>query len=351
MSDPVRPTTYRDIAVKAGVSSASVSLALRGNPRISAPVTLRIQQVAQEMGYRPNPLLSAYQASVRAQKPVKFQSILGWINDTPDENFWKRPYMKPMLEGARIRATALGYQIDEIWIPNVSIEYPEDNFKRWEKILMARGIHGVVLPYLDRVQHYMLNWKNFSVISLGKHNSLAEESRIHLPVTFEHNRVAPDYAYNMRLAAMQLRRAGCRRIGLAISPNLDSLTDHAYSTQFTGLWIKWPVKERVPIIYSDWVAPVKDWAVKYQPDAVICSHSEILTALKLAKLSIPKQTRLIHMNLAPDVAEWSGIDCRVNLLGSAAVDMVIADLQRNERGVPAYSKEVCIEGMWREGKT
>ncbi len=351
MNEPTRPPTYRDIAAKAGVSGATVSLALRNDPRISEAVRIKVRAVAEEIGYRPNPLLAAYQSSVRAQKPAKFRAVLGWINDSPDESNWQRPFMKPILDGARARASELGYQMDEIWVPNIREEDPAGNFKRWERILLARGIHGVLLPFLYRQQHYLLPWTNFSVVCMGKHHALVEESRIHIPENFEHHRVASDYTYNIRLAIKTLRESGRRRIGLAISHFLDSEADHTYSAQFLWFSSKWPVKERVPILFSDNEGEIKVWAKKHQPDAVICGHSVFRSVLAAPGLDVPKQTRLVHINVAPDVADWSGIDRRMPLLGSAAVDMVTSHLQRNERGVPPYAKEMTIEGVWVEGRT
>lgn len=44
----------KDVARAAGVSDATVSLALSGNPRISEATRKRVKTVAQELGYRPN---------------------------------------------------------------------------------------------------------------------------------------------------------------------------------------------------------------------------------------------------------------------------------------------------------
>lgn len=69
--------TVRDIAAEEGVSAAAVSLALRNSGQVSEGLRERVREAAERMGYRPNPLLAAYQAQVRALKPVKFQASIG----------------------------------------------------------------------------------------------------------------------------------------------------------------------------------------------------------------------------------------------------------------------------------
>ena len=44
-----------DVARRAGLSKATVSLALNGSTRINAQTRARLQALAREMGYRPNP--------------------------------------------------------------------------------------------------------------------------------------------------------------------------------------------------------------------------------------------------------------------------------------------------------
>jgi DNA-binding LacI/PurR family transcriptional regulator len=51
-------TTVRDVAARAGVSAATVSRALRGNPSISAATRLRVEQAAAELGYTLAPTAS-----------------------------------------------------------------------------------------------------------------------------------------------------------------------------------------------------------------------------------------------------------------------------------------------------
>ena len=55
---PETPILIKDIATKAGVSNFTVSMALRGSPRISLRRREQIQLLAQELGYRRNHLAS-----------------------------------------------------------------------------------------------------------------------------------------------------------------------------------------------------------------------------------------------------------------------------------------------------
>jgi LacI family transcriptional regulator len=303
------------------------------------------------MGYVPNPLLAAYQATVRTSKPVKFQASLGWINDHPEKEWWDFPWIKPMRDGARARAAALGYALDELWIPDVRKDDWNGNAGKWQRILKARGIFGVILPMLDRAHHGVLAWEGYSVVCIGRHHLGLEKSTFSVETIHEHHRVNSNDFANTHLALLHLRKAGCRRIGLAISVYEDRGTDTTCSAAYLRAALEWPVKERLPILFSDYPDEVEQWARKHKPDAVLCAHSNVPKWIKRAGLKIPGDVRIAHLNLAPDVAGWSGIDRRLDLLGSAAVDLLSAHLQRNERGVPPYAKEMLIEGVWVEGKT
>jgi len=328
---------------------ATVSLALRNDPRISAPVRERIQQLAVEMGHRPNPLLSAYQASVRSKKPAAFRATLGWLNDHPDKDFWRKPWTEPLWEGAHGRARELGYELDEIWFPEIRVEEPEENVRKIQKILRARGIAGVILPSLNRAQHLVQPWDGFAVVCIGGHHHFVEHSTIRVKTIYEHHTVNPDALYNIHLAFEKLREGGRKRIGLAIPKYFEHESERGYSSGFLRSQMDLPTAQRVPILFSDETAQVEAWARKHRPDAVICSHSEVAAGIRSVGIKVLGDTKLVHLNLASDVAGWSGIDQRRGMLGRAAVDMLTAHLIRNDVGVPACAKHMRIEGVWVDG--
>jgi len=343
--------SQRDIAKRAGVSAAAVSFALRNDTRISAPVRQEIQRIAKEMGYRPNPYLAAYQTSVRTGRRPKFEATLGWLNDHREQDFWKQAYCNPMLVAAKERAEALGYRLDEIWLPNLAEAATEEQESKWKRVLLARGIRGVILPWLDRAAHAVLPWDDFSVACIGRHHALLDGGDDVTRIVCEHHQVNPLSFSNMIMALKRLRKGGCLRIGLALSAWSDRESDETYSAAFLRESSERPSRERLPILFSDKAEDVAEWVRKTKPDAVVCSHPEVRRGLELAGLRIPRDIRLVHLNIAPDVAGWSGVDQRQELIGSAAVDLVASHLSGNECGVPPYPKQMFIEGVWIEGKT
>jgi LacI family transcriptional regulator len=52
---------------------------------------------------------------------------------------------------------------------------------------------------------------------------------------------------------------------------------------------------------------------------------------------------------SPKCPELAGIDQNANLVGEAAVDLLIGQLQRNERGLPDYPKTTLVGGTWVDG--
>jgi LacI family transcriptional regulator len=61
--------------------------------------------------------------------------------------------------------------------------------------------------------------------------------------------------------------------------------------------------------------------------------------------AVPELRRIV--TLASATAELPGIDMREDLVAASAVDLVIAQLHRNERGVPTHPTTLLLEGEWR----
>src|SRR5579862_5217790 len=133
--------TIRDLARALGLSRAAVSLGLRDSPEIAAATRERIRAMAREMGYEPNPTAAALSRLRRASTVEPIHAALAWLNLWPDpkklrtfaefDRYW---------QGAKASAEKFGYRLEE-FPGNERVSIPP-----LEKILLARGIPGILLP-------------------------------------------------------------------------------------------------------------------------------------------------------------------------------------------------------------
>ena len=158
------PATLQDVAEKAGVHRSTVSLALRDNHRISAEVRAKIQRIADELGYRSNPLVTALMRSRRTRRAPR-HVVLAYVTDYPTRYGWRPPHhdRPDYFPGAAARASELGYKLEHFWLGE-----PGMTPARFAQILASRGINGLLIgrlpPGKDEIQ---LPWEQCSAVALG----------------------------------------------------------------------------------------------------------------------------------------------------------------------------------------
>jgi len=350
----MKEVTLRDVAKEAGVSLATVSFALRNSPKISQVKRDHIQQVAASMGYRQNPLVSASMARIRGTRAVNYQATLGWVNDSPDADAWKS---SKMYLGAQARAEELGFVLDDLFLPEIRMDEPEVNVRRFCQIAQARGIHGVLLPEPYRWQHAREPWPDMAVVVIGHitchahHTTLSRQAR-----QSPYNSVVAGIFTNLWAIYDALHERGYQRIGLTGTDWLNQFWDNqlrAAGLEFNEIL---PAASRVaPFMLEYRGKKVPDsfrtWIKDQRPDVVIACIFEVGGWLEQLGLKAPEDIGLANINLGPLEQGWSGLDQRNELIGAAAVDLLSSHMIRNDRGVPLYPKRVTIPGIWVDGET
>src|SRR2546423_15384418 len=174
MPDPLRPT-QKDIARKAGVTQATVSLALRGHPEVSPDTVARIKAIAQKLEYSPAPYLADLSAYRKPRRPVKFQASLAWLSNYPEGETWRNfPAFRGYFEGANIRAKELGYRLEEFKLRGRGMRA-----SRMEQILSARNIGGILVAPQPRSGMTLdFRFDRFSAVTFGY--TLAN-TQLHIP--------------------------------------------------------------------------------------------------------------------------------------------------------------------------
>lgn len=215
-SSPHR-VTQKVIAQAAGVSRVAVSYALRNDPNVSLSTRRRIQKLAREMGYTPDPMLVSLASYRNRQRPAAFHGNLVWIEHFVRSGYQKSGLYQAYYESARERALWHGYKLERFpYDPSVGEA-------RILSILRARSISGILLNPFGPDEKIVPVWKYFPTILFGYHHKSPQT-----------NSVASALHINTRTVLSELRRRGYRRIGAVLDALKDSRSENAFSSAFLG---------------------------------------------------------------------------------------------------------------------
>ena len=317
----------------------AVSLALRNSPKISAPTAERIRRFADELGYRPNPMVSALMTQLRQARDVKKPSVLAYVTAFPTEEGWRRqgPYTA-FHEGARRRASELGYTLEAWWLRR-----PGMTERRFCEILTTRDIHGlIVAPLPAGANELLLEWPRFAAATISYSLS-----------TPQLNRASNDPFAAINVALRELTALGYRRIGLALPEDADPRVREHWTASMLAYQEHHPATERVPTLFrpGPMTRSFADWFHQHQPHGVLGLGSECLDLLGELGLRVPQDVGFVNLAFMSGDDAMAGVNQYPDLVGAAAVDLVDGQLRRNERGVPRHSKTVLISGEWVPGET
>jgi LacI family transcriptional regulator len=99
---PARAISLRDVARLAEVSVATVSMVLNDNPRISRATQLRVQQIIDKTGYRPNRLAQSLSGRYTRVLAVLLPALRHGFGDA---------YFGEIISGISDKAGKLGYKV------------------------------------------------------------------------------------------------------------------------------------------------------------------------------------------------------------------------------------------------
>ncbi|MFZ9747500.1 MAG: LacI family transcriptional regulator, partial [Opitutaceae bacterium] len=73
--------------------------------------------------------------------------------------------------------------------------------------------------------------------------------------------------------------------------------------------------------------------------------------MEAAGARLPRTHGFACLNLDMAVHPAAGLDLQPHLLGARAAELLIAQLQRNETGIPEWPSTTMISARWSEGPT
>lgn len=327
----------REVAGAAGVAVSTVSKALRNDPTLPETRCREIQALATRLGYRPHPLVATLMAQLHHHRRRNDPHSLAWIDLWPAVS---GPAVaiptEPILEGARERAGELGYRI-EVYHPGRENLTPD----RLARLLTDRGQWGVIIPPVpEAYMRFPLDLRGLAAVTIG--TSLQE------PVM---HRVSPNHFQGCTLALQQLRTHGFRRMGLVLSPAMNKRTEGKWLGAFLAVQAELNAPERLaPLLASPEDRPaLATWLEREQPEVILVAETFPWPSVRRGLQPGGKLPARAWLMLPPAASQLSagGLDYRPEQLGRVAVEMVVAQIHRNERGRPLTPQTVLIDAIWQ----
>lgn len=334
-----------DVARRGGVSKNTVSLALRGDPQIPESTRERVRQIAKELGYTSNPVVSELMAELRRGSEVAYKHNFALINANQDrEAFRLHPTVPDYVAGCRLRAAQLGYGLDEFWLHN-----PELRGGRLESILKARGIRGILLVGMMKENHlppgFETLWSRFATVVTGV--------RTYEPTL---SFVCVDHHALLTEAMERICAQGVRRPALVIDGTIDRLVGGRFSAAFEhGLknlkagnrlapFLKVDASRANPDLFQQWLA-------RRQPDAILTLHTVVEEWLTAAGLRIPEDMALVQLECRRGCQDWAGMEQHNDLTGEAAVDLLVSLTTAGKEPLSLSPRGILITPTWKAGRT
>mgnify|MGYP000527697577 CR=1 FL=1 len=333
---PKKNPTLHDVAKAAGVSKMTVSRVLRGTGRISEPTSKKVEAAVAQLGYRPNPMVQTLMAGVR-KKRVENNANIAWVqNYKPEEPL--PDSLKELEVGGQERAKELGYGMTRL-----NIDSDDAKPEAVTRNLRARGVRGAIIcPMRDTNRPLVFPWEHFAIATIGR--SLRRPA-IHYTMSHHY--------HIMQKVLDEVTTRGYSRIGLLIgSPEWETRADYATTMVFQHHCSQMGLDPCVAYqTCGNWEAQdYCAWYQSFQPDAIIGDYGHRYHTLIEAGLPM-SQIGYATLSWKAKDPQCAGVKQPFAGLGASAVDLVVAQIHRNERGIPISPKAILMEGEWVEGSS
>ncbi len=326
----------QQVADAAGVSLACASYALRRSRKIPEATRERVLAAAERLHYRPNPRFAALMAHIRRSRPVVAKEGIAfvWVH-TPRAESAKDPFLRQVFLGAKARAEALGFRLEQFWTTD-----PGMTDRRLSQVLRSRGIVGVVFsPVMHETEVTLdLEWEHLAPAVIGSARWNPE-----LHHAGHHHYLA------MRLVLAKLAEAGCRRPLAIIEAETNERARRAWHAAFL-VYHPTPDAASELLLFGP-TANRRTWSKRLKAcgaDALIVGGSDIVEQLVAMGVMPPAEFPVVCLNRAMELNGIGGIDDRFDLIAGNAVDLVVSQLNGGETGVPAIPRMLLFPGRWVE---
>jgi DNA-binding LacI/PurR family transcriptional regulator len=322
------------VAEHLGVSTSTVSLALRGNPSISAETREKVLRGAKALGYHPDPEISKLMSHLRVGWKPGFKSAIHAFTTRQENQFSE--YHEDLVNGARQRAEELGYGFALKRFDPSTV-----NTRALQRTLVSQGIEGILLlPMLTPLAcDRLLDWSCFSVVSATYGVSSPE-----------FHRVVPHQFSNIRVACEELAALGFRRIGLIQRRAFSAMVNHSFVAAMTTQNFLGPTEPVAPFLFTENLTEgLKEWFARERPDALVV-EGEPTYKIVAKELGLSSRDKIgVALSNRERASTFPGIDEHGLAVGRTAIDTLAFKIQTGDKGIPTDPVVTMIKGKWVPG--
>jgi LacI family transcriptional regulator len=311
------------------------------HPRIRAAVKKQIRDLADRMGYRPDPTLTMLARNrFAAQDPV-YRGTLAYLVNTKEQVDNRLRLQMRYLAAAKRQAELRGYQLSNFDLA----DYPSGEVA--SNVLYNRGVQGLIIPQMSRSVEPMLHatgWGRFAAVCcmLGW-----ASTPFHI--------VRKDIFNDMRLLWREAVARGYQRIGGALFQH-DPIAEDDYARYGASVAEQRqliPARQRLPFLLGgpEDKAAFLEWVKRVKPDAIISFIETPYGWLKSAGYKIPEDIAFACAFVEPGMELYAGVAALNDELAQTTVDFLATQIHQNQRGTPRIQQTLLLEPQWNEGVT
>jgi DNA-binding LacI/PurR family transcriptional regulator len=331
--------TVRSLARTLGLSRATVSAALRGTGRVAAATAARVRKAAEASGYKHNPLAAALMSELRRSRGSTFHGVIAAIDLHEPDRAVHGPFHLELLRGAEERARTLGFKVEPF-----IVNYGGLTLRRLDSVLRSRNIHGLLL---------LPSWKtpDFSGLDWDRYSAAYTDYNLVRPRLHS---VCSDHYESMLLTLARLIARGYRRPGLFIERGRNERLHRRHTSACHAFFEEAPAGTVfVPPLITPELSRTafEAWFSRYQPDVVICHFASVIEWMEACGARVPQTHGFVLLNILHATQPAAGLDLQPHEIGARGIELIVGQLQLNERGLPPAPTRMTILSRWVEGPT
>jgi len=324
-----RPT-MSDVAALAGLHPSSISLALRNSPDIPEATRERVRRIAEELGYRRDPLLETFNFRRRTTHVGHPSQSVVFVSDAPSwDHYDAQPFRRDLLEGVTSACRGGGIGFDRfLFGPGLLTA------NRLQQILRTRSTDGIVVgPLCGGTRSLALDWSRYNTVGLE---------------TFDFEPGLDLFASNFRQAGMlaveEMVKLGYRRLGCVLPPSsrpgreallrLGILTARECCTDAGHV-----------AIFDGPSSAFRPWLARHPVEALLAS--DVIAAAEYCLRDTGVPFSVLDIGDAPEGT--AGIRHHHAEAGARAVAALVQKRYINQLGLPRYPICSFVPVEWVQG--